>query len=171
MLGLIVIGAVVFVFAGLVYRELELLVQSGPDALTTALRQLLGADSITVGDRTITVDELASRLQSAIAAFTQTPEGALRSAEQVLHTALDVVLTMIVTFYLLLDGGRFGDIALRFLEPSRSSPDEADRRPDPRRPRPLAARPARPRGPRRRDRVDRPRADPPPAVCDRARAS
>ena len=62
--------------------------------------------------------ELASRLQSAIAAFTQTPEGALRSAEQVLHTALDVVLTMIVTFYLLLDGGRFGDIALRFLEPA-----------------------------------------------------
>ncbi len=118
LLGLIAIGAVVFVFAGLIYRELELLVQSGPDALTTALRQLFGADSITVGDRTITVAELASRLQSAIAAFTQTPEGALRSAEQVLHTALDVVLTMIVTFYLLLDGGRFGDIALRFLEPA-----------------------------------------------------
>ena len=118
LLGLIAIGVVVFVFAGLIYRELELLVQSGPDALTTALRQLLGADSITVGDRTITVEDLAARLQTAIAAFTQTPEGALRSAEQVIHTTLDVVLTMIVTFYLLLDGDRFGDIALRFLDPA-----------------------------------------------------
>jgi predicted PurR-regulated permease PerM len=118
LLGLVAVGIVVFIFAGLIYRELELLVRSGPDAITTALRQLLGADTITVGDRTITIEELAVRIQAAIAAFTQTPEGALRSAEQVLHSLLDVVLTMIVTFYLLLDGNRFGEVALRFLDPA-----------------------------------------------------
>ncbi|MFI5198791.1 MAG: AI-2E family transporter [Candidatus Limnocylindrales bacterium] len=118
LLGLIAIGAVLFVFAGLVYRELELLVQSGPNALTTALRQLLGSDTITIGDRTITVQELAVRLQAAIAAFTQTPETALRTAEEVLHTVLNIILTMIVTFYLLLDGNNFGNVALRFLDPS-----------------------------------------------------
>jgi predicted PurR-regulated permease PerM len=118
LIGLAAIAAVVFVFAGLIYRELQLLVQSGPDALTTALRQLLGADSITIGDQTITVEELAARLEAIIRAFTQTPEGAIRGAEQVIHTALDVVLTMIVTFYLLLDGDRFGEIALRFLDPA-----------------------------------------------------
>ena len=118
LIGLAAVGAVVFVFAGLIYRELQLLVQSGPNALEAALRQLLGADSITIGDQTITVDELAARLDSVIRAFTQTPEGALRGAEQVIHTALDVVLTMIVTFYLLLDGDRFGEVALRFLDPA-----------------------------------------------------
>jgi len=117
LLGLIAIGAVAVIFAGLVYRELVLLVQSGPDALTTALRQLLGSDTITVGDRTVTIQELAVRLQAAIAAFTQTPETALRTAEEVLHTVLNVVLTMIVTFYLLLDGNNFGNVALRFLDP------------------------------------------------------
>lgn len=114
--GLIAIGVVAFVAGGLVYRELELLLRSGPDALTTALRQLLGSDSITVGDRTITVEELAAQIQAAIAAFTQTPDTALRTAEEVLRTALNVVLTVIVTFYLLLDGNRFGNTALRFLD-------------------------------------------------------
>jgi predicted PurR-regulated permease PerM len=118
LIGLAAVGAVVFVFAGLIYRELQLLVQSGPNALEAALRQLLGTDSITIGNQTITVEELAARLDSVIRAFTQTPEGALRGAEQVIHTALDVVLTMIVTFYLLLDGDRFGAIALRFLDPT-----------------------------------------------------
>lgn len=115
-LGLLVIGLIAFVAGGLVYRELELLLRSGPDALTTALRQLLGSDSITIGDRTITVEELAAQIQAAIAAFTQTPDTALRTAEEVLRTALNVVLTIIVTFYLLLDGNQFGNTALRFLD-------------------------------------------------------
>ena len=115
-LALIAIGVVGFIVGGLVYRELELLLKSGPDALTTALRQLLGSDSITVGDRTITVEELAAQIQAAIAAFTQTPDTALRTAEDVLRTVLNVALTVIVTFYLLLDGNRFGATALRFLD-------------------------------------------------------
>ena len=92
-------------FAGPVSREVVLLIRSGPDALETALRQVLGADSVTIGDRTYTVEELATQLQAAVNAFLQTPEGALRAAEQLLHGTLDVVLTMIVTFFLLLDGG------------------------------------------------------------------
>lgn len=115
--GLVIVGAIALAFAGPVYGELELLLRSGPDALETALRQILGSDSITVGDRTITVEELATRLQEAMSGFLQTPEGALRIAEQVLHSVLDIVLTIIVTFYLLLDGTRFANIALRFLDP------------------------------------------------------
>jgi predicted PurR-regulated permease PerM len=117
--GLLVIAIAVIALAGPVSREVGLLIRSGPDALETALRQLLGgSDSITIGDRTFTVEELATQLQAGINTFLQTPEGALRAAEQLLHGTLDVILTMIVTFYLLLDGGRFGATALRFLDPA-----------------------------------------------------
>jgi predicted PurR-regulated permease PerM len=115
--GLIVVGAVVVAFSGPLFRELQLLVQAGPDAIETALRQVIGADSITVGDRTITVEELAAQAQAALTSFLQTPEGAIRAAQQVLQGTLDTVLTIIVTFYLLLDGSRFRDVVLAFLDP------------------------------------------------------
>ena len=116
--GVAVIVAIVIAFAGPVSHEVSLLVRSGPDAVETALRQLLGGETVTIGDRTFTVEELATQAQAAINAFLQTPEGALRAAEQVLHGALDVILTMIVVFFLLLDGERFGRTLLRFLEPA-----------------------------------------------------
>jgi predicted PurR-regulated permease PerM len=117
-LGLLVVALIALAFAPAISREVSLLLRSGPDAVETALRQILGADSVTIGDQTLTVEEVATQLQSAINAYLQTPEGAIRAAEQLLRGTLDVVLTMIVTFFLLLDGGRFGEAALRFLEPA-----------------------------------------------------
>jgi predicted PurR-regulated permease PerM len=115
--ALIIVAALVVAFSGPIFRELQLLIRAGPDAIETALRQVLGGDSITVGDRTITVQELSAQIESALTSYLQTPEGAIRAAQQVLHGTLDTVLTIIVTFYLLLDGARFRDIVLRFLEP------------------------------------------------------
>ena len=77
-------------FAGPVSREVALLIRSGPDALETALRQLLNADSVTIGDRTLTVEEIAIQLQAAIDRFLKTPEGALRAAEAVLEPYVGV---------------------------------------------------------------------------------
>jgi predicted PurR-regulated permease PerM len=116
--GVLVVVLVALAFAGPVSHEASLLIRSGPDALTTALRQVLGSDSVTIGDRTLTAEQVAAQLQAAINTYLQTPEGALRAAEQLLHGTLDVILTMIVTFFLLLDGGKFGDAALRFLDPA-----------------------------------------------------
>jgi predicted PurR-regulated permease PerM len=115
--GLIIVGALVVAFSGPILRELQLLSRAGPDAVQTALRQLLGGDSLTIGDRTITVEELSAQLQAALTSYLQTPEGAIRAAQQVLHGTLDTVLTIIVTFYLLLDGIRFRDMVLAFLDP------------------------------------------------------
>ena len=53
----------------------QLLIRAGPDAVETALRQVLGGDSITIGDRTITVEELAAQAEAALTAFLQTPGG------------------------------------------------------------------------------------------------
>ncbi len=116
--GLVVLAAVAMAFAGPVSREAALLIRSGPDALTIAIHQVLGAGSITIGDRTFTVEEIAGQAQAAVDAFLQTPEGALLAAQQLLHGVLDIVLTLIVTFFLLLDGERFGNTALRFIDPN-----------------------------------------------------
>jgi predicted PurR-regulated permease PerM len=116
--GLVVVGLVAAAVAGPAYREIVLLIRSGPDALATALRQVLGADSVTIGDKTATAEEIAARLHEILTTYLQTPTGALRAVEQLLHGTLDIVLTLIVTFYLLLDGSRFGNTALRFLPPA-----------------------------------------------------
>jgi predicted PurR-regulated permease PerM len=116
--GLLIVGAIVLAFAGPVSREVALLLRAGPDALETALRQLLGSDGIAIGDRVFTAEELAAQLQAAVSGFLQTPEGAIRAAQQLLQGTLDLVLVIIVTFYLLLDGTRFADTALRFVDPA-----------------------------------------------------
>jgi predicted PurR-regulated permease PerM len=119
--GLVVLAAIAIAFAGPVSREASLLIRSGPDALATAIHQVLGADSITIGDRTFTVEEIALQAQAALDAFLQTPEGALLAAQQLLHGLLDIVLILIVTFFLLLDGERFGTTVLRFIDPNDRS--------------------------------------------------
>jgi predicted PurR-regulated permease PerM len=116
--GLVIVGAVILAFAGPIFRELQLLMRAGPDAVEFALRQVLGGDSITVGDRTITVEELATQLEAALTGFLQTPEGAIRAAQSVLSGALDGLLLIIVTFYLLLDGAKVRDLVLRFMDPA-----------------------------------------------------
>jgi len=113
--------AIAIAFAGPVSREASLLIRSGPDALTTAIHQVLGADSLTIGDRTFTVEEISLQAKAALDAFLQTPEGALLAAQQLLHGLLDIVLILIVTFFLLLDGERFGSTVLRFIDPNDRS--------------------------------------------------
>ena len=119
--GLLVLAAIAIAFAGPVSREASLLIRSGPDALTTAIHQVLGADSITIGDRSFTVEEISLQAKAALDAFLQTPEGALLAAQQLLHGLLDIVLILIVTFFLLLDGERFGSTVLRFIDPNDRS--------------------------------------------------
>jgi predicted PurR-regulated permease PerM len=119
--GLVVLAAIAIAFAGPVSREASLLIRSGPDALTTAIHQVLGADSITIGDRSFTVEEISLQAKAALDAFLETPEGALLAAQQLLHGLLDIVLILIVTFFLLLDGERFGATVLRFIDPNDRS--------------------------------------------------
>ena len=117
-IGLLVMTALVAAFAGPIYREAELLGRAGPDALTLAIRQVLGGGSLTIGAETITADELAVQAETALRAFLQTPEGAIRAAQGLLQGAFDLLLILIVIFFLLLDGGRLADPALRFLSPA-----------------------------------------------------
>jgi predicted PurR-regulated permease PerM len=114
-LVLIVLGVLAFVAAeraGAEWRELS---TGKQDIVYSALHKLLGNTVVFAGN-TYSVVELAAQLRKAILGVLSTPTDAVHMAEQAVETGLQVVLTLIVTFYFLLDGRRFGQFALRFLE-------------------------------------------------------
>jgi predicted PurR-regulated permease PerM len=64
------------------------------------------------------VADVARQLEASIGAIFESPSGAIHLATQVIEVSLQAVLTVIVTFYFLLDGVRLRDAALRFLSPA-----------------------------------------------------
>jgi predicted PurR-regulated permease PerM len=116
--ALLILAAIGFVVAGKLASELQLLARSGPDALATLLRQLAGGDTVTIGDAQLSVTDIAHQVEQSIAGAVQSPASAIHLASQVVEVSLEAFLTVIVTFYLLLDGVRLRDRALRFLAPT-----------------------------------------------------
>lgn len=118
-LGLLAAGFAVI--AGPLVAELQLLASGGPDALAAALRQFVGADSIAIGDTRIAVVDLARELQSGLTSLISTPGDALHLASEVADLALNAFLSLIVTFYLLLEAQRAPAFALRFVPPAQQA--------------------------------------------------
>src|SRR5213078_1725513 len=108
-IALVVLGGLGWLLAGRVISEINLLAVSGPNAVATTLRDLLGSDTISVGGQQITVAEIAGQLQARIASFVASPGDALHIAGEVGAFALEAILALIVTFYFLIDGTTFRD--------------------------------------------------------------
>jgi predicted PurR-regulated permease PerM len=98
-------------------RELADLTRGGPDALAALLRQLAGGDTIVIGGQTVSVQEIADQVEAAITRIVGSPGDALHVASEVGTFLLHAFLTIVVTFYFLLDGPRMGTFALRLLRP------------------------------------------------------
>lgn len=113
---LVLLGALLW---GPLVAELQLLANQGPDAAAFALHQLLGRDSIAFGNTQIAVRDIAAGLQGAINGYFEKPGEALHLAATVGELGLQVILTLIITFYMLLDGYRFRDSLIRLLPPER----------------------------------------------------
>jgi predicted PurR-regulated permease PerM len=115
-LGLLALVAVIV--AERAGSEINYLTSGGPDIIATALRKLFG-DQIIVAGMTYQTSDLAAQIRNALLGMIQTPSDAIHMAEQAVDIALQAILTLIVTFYFILDGRRFGDFALRFLDRSQ----------------------------------------------------
>jgi len=98
--------------------ELRDLSSNGRDIISSALHQLFG-NSLTIAGNTISIDDLAIEIRRVLAGLVNSPSNAFQMAERAVDIGLQAVLCLIVTFYLLLDGHRFGQFALRFLDPSQ----------------------------------------------------
>jgi predicted PurR-regulated permease PerM len=105
----VVIAIVVILLAGRVARELELLIGSGPDSLAKTIRELVGSDALVIGGQHILVADIVREIQTRVSGLIASPGDALHIAGQVGEVGLELILTVIVTFYFLVDGNMFMD--------------------------------------------------------------
>lgn len=110
------LAALAVVAANRIDSELRELSAGGNDVIASALHKLFG-NSVDIAGQQIRMDDLAAELKRQIHGLS--PSDALHVAVQAVDIALQTVLALIVTFYLLLDGERFGEFALRFLDRPR----------------------------------------------------
>jgi predicted PurR-regulated permease PerM len=118
---LLFLGAAVVVgvlAAERVGSELRDLSSGGQDIIGSALHKLFG-DTLTIAGQQLVVADLADQIRQSLLGLIKTPSGAVGVAEQAVNVGLQVILTLIITFYFLLDGHRFGQFALRFLDRSQ----------------------------------------------------
>jgi len=111
-------GVLAFVAAERAGKELIDLSSGGRDIFSTAMHKLLG-NTVVIAGNSYSVDDLATQIRQAFLGLINSPSSAVQAAESAVNIGLQVVLCLIVTFYFLLDGHRFGQFALRFLDRER----------------------------------------------------
>jgi predicted PurR-regulated permease PerM len=116
-IALFLIAAAAVFFGQKLLRELADLSRGGPDAIAALLRQLAGGDTIDIAGQTISVQEIANQIEAAITRIVGSPGDAIHVASEIGTFLLHAFLTIVVTFYFLLDGPRMGGFALRLLRP------------------------------------------------------
>jgi predicted PurR-regulated permease PerM len=115
---LVIVGVLAFLAAERAGKELTELSSGGRDVISAALHKLLG-NSIVIAGNTYNVEDLAVQIRQAFLGWIGSPSSAVQTAERAVDVGLQVVLCLIVTFYLLLDGYRFWQFVLRFLDPGQ----------------------------------------------------
>jgi predicted PurR-regulated permease PerM len=113
-LGLFAVLAVVSCRAGRIGDQVP--VFGRPDVIATALSKVFGDPRRRRRQRPTTSRISPTQIRSSLLGLVRTPSDAIHMAEQAVDVALQAVLALIVTFYFLLDGRRFGQFALRFLD-------------------------------------------------------
>lgn len=114
-LALTLLGLLAVFIARRAGSEINYLTSGGPDIIATALRKIFG-DQIVIAGITYNTADIAAQIRESLLGMFRTPSDAFRMAEQAVSVALQTILCLIVTFYLLLDGRRFGDFAMGFLD-------------------------------------------------------
>jgi predicted PurR-regulated permease PerM len=108
------LALIAFIAADRAGKEWSDLSSGGHDVISSAMHKLFG-DNVVVAGNTLSVDDLARQIRGAFLGLISSPSDAVELAERAVDIGLQVVLCLIITFYFLLDGGRFGRFALRFL--------------------------------------------------------
>ena len=114
-IGFAIVGVLIVLMAGRIAREMEMLTASGPDSLATILRQVVGGDAIDIGGQRIAVADISRELQARFAGLIASPGDAVHFAVTIGELALQAILTLIVTFYLLIDGAMLRDRTIALL--------------------------------------------------------
>jgi predicted PurR-regulated permease PerM len=100
-------------------RESKDLVQNAPGILTSLFVQVLGSERVEVLGTTLEAGPMADRLLAAAREALGRPTEALHMAEAALRGVLDVLLILIVLFYLMLDWDKLVGFAFRLVPADR----------------------------------------------------
>jgi predicted PurR-regulated permease PerM len=111
----VVLGVLGYFLAGRIAHEVALLAASGPDSLATLIRQLVGTDTIVVAGQTIAVADVAREIQARIGGLLASPGDAAHLAGELGSVGLELILTLIVTFYFLVDGQMLRDRSIALM--------------------------------------------------------
>jgi predicted PurR-regulated permease PerM len=110
-----IIAVLVYLLAGRVAHEINMLAASGPGSLATLLRSFVGGDTIDIGGQHIAVADVAREIQARISGLISSPGDAAHLASQVGQVGLEAILALIVTFYFLVDGPMLRDRTIQLL--------------------------------------------------------
>jgi predicted PurR-regulated permease PerM len=114
-IALAIVGVLLILLAGRIATEIRTLTTSGPDSLAAIIRQLVGGDAVDIGGQRIAVADIARELQARFAGLIASPGDAVHLAATIGELVLQAILTLIVTFYLLIDGAMLRDRTIALL--------------------------------------------------------
>jgi predicted PurR-regulated permease PerM len=114
-LVLAALGGLGFIAAERLNRELTALSSGGHDVIGSGMHKLFG-DTVVVLGNTLSVADLSRQIRESLVGLVNSPSSAVQVAEGAADVGLKVILCLIITFYFLLDGQRFGRFVLRFLD-------------------------------------------------------
>lgn len=117
LVGLGPLTALFWVLEPALVRETRALIENAPEILVNSLSQLFGGEAAQLLGVTIRADALTQSLLDAFQGALGTPAEALHVAAWVVELLFDTFLTLVLTFYFLLNPRPFGSAILRFVRP------------------------------------------------------
>ncbi len=120
LLYVVVLGAIgvgLYFGAEAIFEQTRDFINQGPNLVEQSLRQIIGDQSYTFAGMTLDAKSLADRINAGLSDYLGNggTGDILTFARGVGVRLLDTLLALIVTFYLLLNGGAFGAYLLRFV--------------------------------------------------------
>lgn len=112
LLFIVVIG---FALAPLIQQETDMIRTQGNDIIRSTILQLLGTQPIDLLGFQIDPSVVAIGIDRSLRSLLDEPRSAIDAAARAFETGLQVVASLLVLFYFLIDGRKIGAYPLRFL--------------------------------------------------------
>ncbi|MDQ2807937.1 MAG: AI-2E family transporter [Chloroflexota bacterium] len=119
---LTVLGVGLFFGAEALYGQTRAFIVGGPDIVARALEKFMGTTQYTFGGQVVDAHSLAARVNEGVSNYFGSAGGdAIHLAGLVVSRSLDLLLVIIVSFYLLMSGKDIGAYMMKFVpEASRA---------------------------------------------------
>lgn len=110
-----VLGVGLFFGAEALYGQTRDFIVGGPDIVARALEKFIGTTRYTFGGQVVDAQSLAARINEGVSTYFGNGSDAIHLAGQVVTRSLDLLLVIIVSFYLLMSGGDIGAYLMKFV--------------------------------------------------------